>query len=149
MQKLTIALILISVIVVFSRINNNPLPQNPRRQSIMEKLTPKIEEKNLYKVVSDLSAFYNRHYLSETGFKASRWVIYEIIFKMLNQLPAERRKLFHTDKTRLVTHKEFPQQSVICVMEGSSLKDEVVVIGAHVDSVNSENSSGAAPGAGF
>jgi hypothetical protein len=119
-------------------------PQNPRRQKIMEKLTPNIQQKNLYQVVSDLSDFFNRYYLSETGIKASVWMR-EQFEKIISKLPSERRKLF---KVQYFQHPRFPQRSVICKMEGKSMKEEIVIVGGHIDSLNAGNRTGLAPGAG-
>jgi hypothetical protein len=138
------------VIFVFSQCNalfGSPLPEKPRRQTSMEKLIPKIEENNLHKVVSYLSSLKNRYSRSETGVRASSW-LRQAIFTMLNELPAERRKLFKTDNTGYINHPNIPQPSVVCVMEGKSLNKEVVIIGANIDAMNKADKEGPAPGAG-
>eukprot|EP01080_Neovahlkampfia_damariscottae_P002674 gene2674-3870_t len=124
--------------------SNKPFPEAPKRQKIMKKLTPEIKKKNLIKVVEDLSNFHNRYYQSETGVKASLW-LKDQFEKVISKLPAERKKMF---KVHLVPHRNYPQRSVICTMEGKSLKNEVVVIGGHIDSINAANrTTGKAPGA--
>ena len=47
----------------------------------------------------------------------------------------------------LYTHPGWAQPSVILTIQGTTLPSEVVVIGAHLDSINSSNPSGGrAPG---
>ena len=124
--------------------SKKPFPNAPRRQKIMKKLTPEIKKKNLLKVVEDLSEFHNRYYKAETGVQASVWLKSKFE-NVISKLSNERQKLF---KVQLVPHANYPQRSVICIMEGKGLKEEVVVIGGHIDSLNAANRTGRAPGAG-
>ncbi len=94
-----------------------------------------LQEPNIRGTITTLSSYTTRHYTSPTGVDAANWL------KGQWQTFAQGR----TDVTvELFTHT-WAQPSVILTLQGSTVPDEVVVIGGHLDSINSSGS--VAPGA--
>ncbi len=95
-----------------------------------------VLETNVRSTITSLSSYSTRYYTSQTGVDAanwlrSRWASY-----------AGTR----TDVTvELFRHASWAQPSVMLTIRGTTLPNEVVVIGGHLDSINSSGSS--APGA--
>jgi leucyl aminopeptidase len=99
-------------------------------------LMSSVLETNVRGTITSLSSYSTRYYTSQGGVDAanwlrSRWATY-----------AGTR----TDVTvELFRHASWAQPSVIFTIRGTTLPSEVVVIGGHLDSINSSGSS--APGA--
>ncbi len=94
-----------------------------------------LEEPNIRGTITTLSGYTTRHYTSQTGVDAAHWL------KGQWETMAQGR----TDVTvELFTHS-WAQPSVILTLQGSMVPGEVVVIGGHLDSINSSGS--VAPGA--
>ena len=94
-----------------------------------------LQEPNIRSTITTLSGYTTRHYTSQTGVDAANWL------KGQWQTYAQGR----SDVTvELFTHT-WAQPSVILTIQGSVAPSEVVVIGGHLDSINS--SGAAAPGA--
>ena len=86
-----------------------------------------MAEENLGQSIRDLSAFPNRLYNSADGVKASQW--------LMEQWTATA--LRHGAMTvEQVVHAGYAQRSVVATIPGSDLATEVVVLGAHLDSIN-------------
>ncbi len=101
-------------------------------------LLGQIDTQGLENTVSGLSAFYNRYYTQQSGLDASDWVKNE-----WQQIAAGRG-----DITVETVNHSWSQHSVVATITGQDLSDEVVIIGAHLDSINQSNPSGGqAPGA--
>ena len=93
--------------------------------------------------LTQFSAYHNRYYTSATGEESSEW--------LLSQVNDAFTSSGYTGEVsvRAFSHS-WRQSSVIARIEGSdpTLKSQVVVLGAHLDSVNLNNPSGGrAPGA--
>lgn len=116
-----------------------PLPDRPSRRDVVVPIISKVDERNLVETVKDLSSYYTRYYTTDTGVEAA----YYIRDKFNRYINESRR----TDiKVRLFEHS-WRQPSVIARIEGNGPdKNEVVIISAHEDSVNS-GAFGRAPGA--
>ncbi|KIJ63877.1 hypothetical protein HYDPIDRAFT_91781 [Hydnomerulius pinastri MD-312] len=95
----------------------------------------KIEE--MKNNLGNLTSFYNRYYLSESGVQASRWV-YDQVLGIIANAPANVRL-----SIEMFTHS-FPQPSVIARFEPSfgrsspnpTIALQRIIIGAHLDSAN-------------
>jgi leucyl aminopeptidase len=115
--------------------------RDPWRQELVEQLLPELSPAELLQNVRHLSSYYDRFYQSETGVKSATW-----IRDRLAGLASHRSDV----KVELVTHN-FKQPSVIATITGThpTLKNEIVVIGGHLDSINqySWGSQAQAPGA--
>ncbi len=108
--------------------------RDPKEQSKVAPLLKKVDEANLIAIVTKLSSFDNRDYQSDLGVKSAEYIKSEY----------ERIGAGRSDVTvELVTHR-FKQPSVVATLAGSGpQKNEIVVIGGHIDSI----SQGKAPGA--
>ncbi len=97
---------------------------------------PTLSADAIHKTIGELSAMKNRYFRSESGAAASAWI-------------AERWRSFtpRTDVTIEQVDHGYPQKSVIMTIPGTTLPDEVVVIGGHLDSISPGGTSGTAPGA--
>lgn len=101
-------------------------------------LIGKISASNLTNTVNTMSAFHNRYYTQQTGIDASEWL------KGHWQQIAQSR----SDISVEYFSHSWAQSSVVVTIAGSEKADEIVVIGGHLDSINSANASGGrAPGA--
>jgi leucyl aminopeptidase len=99
-------------------------------------LTAEMAEPNIRGTITTLSNYHTRYYTSTTGVDAANW-----IRNTWATLAAGR-----TDVTVAnFTHPTWAQPSVIMTITGTTLPNEVVVIGGHLDSIN--GSTGRAPGA--
>jgi leucyl aminopeptidase len=93
-------------------------------------------ESNVRSTITGLSGYSTRYYTSQSGVDAANWL------RTRWQGYAAGR----SDVTvSLFQHTGWAQPSVVLTIQGTSLPNEVVVIGGHLDSINS--SGGSAPGA--
>lgn len=96
-----------------------------------------VTEANVRSTITSLSSYTTRYYTSQTGVDAANW----LLSKWKSFVPATR-----TDVTvELFRHASWAQPSVILTIRGTTLPNEVVVVGGHLDSINT--SGGSAPGA--
>jgi leucyl aminopeptidase len=96
-----------------------------------------VLESNVRSTITSLSSYSTRYYTSQGGVDAANW----LLSKWKSYVPASR-----TDVTvELFRHASWAQPSVILTIRGTTLPNEIVVVGGHLDSVNS--SGGNAPGA--
>ncbi|MBP6002589.1 MAG: M20/M25/M40 family metallo-hydrolase [Pyrinomonadaceae bacterium] len=106
-------------------------------------VTPMLVEANELQnrqVILDLSAFPNRRYNQPSGMDSANW-----IKNKWTTLAAGRSDVtveFYAHPTATS-----PQPSIILTINGTTLPDEIVVLGAHQDSINTGGSTLAAPGA--
>ena len=89
---------------------------------VLQTLIPELEESRLRDLVTKLSSFPNRYYTTPDGVEAAEWI-------------ASYAKQY-TPNVRFFNHS-WAQPSVIARLEGSdaSVKDQVVILGAHLDSI--------------
>ncbi len=97
----------------------------------------KLSSSNLSSTVNTLSNYHNRYYTSQTGVDASNW----IKNKWAN-ISSGR-----SDISVESYNHSWNQSSVIATITGTTKPNEIVIIGGHLDSINSGNTSGRAPGA--
>jgi bacterial leucyl aminopeptidase len=97
-----------------------------------------VQELNIRNTINSLSTNWTtRRYNVQSGADAATWL------KSQWTTIANGRTDISVD---LFTHS-WLQPSVIATIQGTTLPDEVVVIGGHLDSINQSSSTGAAPGA--
>lgn len=110
-------------------------------QATVDPWIPQASEQNIYDTIEHLSGYLNRYYASSTGQSSAEW-----IRDTWQSLAAGRgdasTELFSCGSCST-------QPSVILTVQGSELPDEVVVLGAHLDSINGGGGgeSQVAPGA--
>lgn len=132
----------------YSRKVEKNCPRHPRNQialnyeidnpQVAKYLSRSIFHDNLAKIVSKLSTgFVTRDYLTADGIKASKWIKdhWERISSKRNDIIVMFFE--HSPSTS-------PQPSIIATIEGSVEKHSIVILGAHIDSINHW---GQAPGA--
>jgi leucyl aminopeptidase len=109
--------------------------RNPEQQDQVNPLLDQVDEGNLLSIVTQLSAYPDREYHTENGVEAAEWIKSEY-----ERIGANRSDIV----VELVKHS-FKQPSVVASIVGSGPnKDEIVVIGGHIDSISSGEE---APGA--
>jgi leucyl aminopeptidase len=97
-----------------------------------------VQELNIRNTINTLSTNWTtRRYNVQSGADAATWLKNE-----WTNIAAGRADV----SVEFFTHS-WLQPSVIATIQGTTLPNEVVVIGGHLDSINSSSSTGAAPGA--
>lgn len=97
-------------------------------QTVVTPVLSQMQAGNIATTITDMSAFVNRHYLTTGGTDGSNWL---------------RAKWagMATGRTDITvdqfTHSGYNQKSVILTINGTDNASEVVVIGGHLDSINS------------
>lgn len=109
-------------------------------QAAVNTMLAAAQESDNRQVILDLSAFPNRRYNQASGLESANW-----IKNKWTQLAGARRGI----SVEFFNHPSnvSPQPSVIMSIRGNSLPNEVVVLGAHQDSINGGGSTLSAPGA--
>ncbi|MCY0915444.1 M20/M25/M40 family metallo-hydrolase [Massilia antarctica] len=111
-------------------------------QARVTPLLARMEAKQIARTIAGLAAFPDRFYNTAHGARASEW---------LRQGWAAMGERHGKVLVETFAHAGYPQASVIATIAGSDLADEVVVLGAHLDSINThameEQGEAQAPGA--
>lgn len=108
-------------------------------ETMVKPLVSNVREGELRSTIETLAAFNNRFFTSDTGVEAARWIKdrWQALAKDIPGASAE-----------LIAHKGWSQPSVILTIPGSEKPDEIVVLGGHLDSINTRGGAQArAPGA--
>lgn len=89
-------------------------------------MTTKVKEFNIRDMIIKMSAFHNRYYKSQTGVDSQAFV----------KKTWENLAIGRTDvSVDYFSHSAWPQPSVVMTIEGTTNKDEIVIIGGHADSI--------------
>lgn len=109
-------------------------------QAIMAPMLAAMDEQNVARTITDLSAFVNRYYSSAHGAEASDW-----LRKTWEEIAAQHSAIAVTQ----FPHSGYEQRSVVATVAGTDKASEVVVLGAHLDSINItlSRTNAVAPGA--
>jgi leucyl aminopeptidase len=109
-------------------------------QSIVTPMLAQMQATNIGQTIVDLSSNTNRDYKTQYGVAASNWL------KNRWLTLGKGRTDFTVEQ---FTHANFPMKSVIATIKGTDKAAEVIVLSAHLDSINARDSSEAnrAPGA--
>jgi leucyl aminopeptidase len=102
-------------------------------------LLPQLSKSSLLGYIQQLSALSTRYYTSTGGAQAST-----MVRDTWTNLAANAGR---TDVTVSLFETGWAMKTVIATIPGSTLANEVVVVGAHLDSIAPNNSSTNAPGA--
>ncbi|MDH0867016.1 M20/M25/M40 family metallo-hydrolase [Mitsuaria sp. GD03876] len=111
------------------------------QQSVVTPILSQMQASNIGQTIVDLSANTNRYYTSSSGVAASNW-----LKQRWTTLAGGRSDI----TVEQFTHSGWAQKSVIATIAGTDNGTEVVVMGAHLDSINQSGGSGEtmrAPGA--
>ncbi len=109
-------------------------------QATVNPWLPQVQEANIYATISTLEAYHTRRYDTEMGKNAALW-IRDSWQALANGRSDVQVELFTACSNCSI------QPSVILTVQGTDLADEVVVVGAHLDSINRYGPSLRAPGA--
>jgi leucyl aminopeptidase len=93
----------------------------------VQNMLTQVNEFSIRETILKLSSFKNRYYKSQTGVDSQAW-----LKKSWETLAAGRSDV----SVDYFKHSNFPQPSVIMTVEGSSLKNEIVILGGHADSIS-------------
>jgi leucyl aminopeptidase len=106
------------------------IPSEVQYGAVVQEALPKLSVSRVEAFITDFSAFKNRHYQSATGVESSEWLQAQI------QESIESSAYPGVATVTPFSHS-WAQDSVIARIEGSDpeLKAEVVVLGAHLDSI--------------
>lgn len=109
-------------------------------QSVVSPMLVKMKDSNIRETITGLTAFANRYYAAAPGIQASNWL------KQKWEAVSDDRE--HISVAQYA-HMQFDQRSVIATIEGTDMADQVVVLGAHLDTINilANKDSTKAPGA--
>jgi len=121
--------------------NIKAIPTQLRYESLVRTLFNFISMQRIRDFVRDFSAYHNRNHLSATGAASQAW--------LLSQVRASVEGYNGEVTVTEVATPNSPQASIVVRIEGSDalLKDEVMIIGAHQDSINRNGATLQAPGA--
>lgn len=95
-------------------------------QAQVQPLINQVQDSQILNTIQTLSAFQNRYYKTSAGVAAS-----DAIANNWRALAAGRSDV----SVRQVTHKGWPQKSVVLTIKGTAKPAEIVVMGAHLDSI--------------
>lgn len=109
-------------------------------QSTVTPMLSQMQATNIGQTIVDLSAFVNRYYTTTGGVNSSNW-----IRDKWTQMAVGKSNV----SVAQFTHAAFPQKSVILTIQGSDNASEVVILGGHLDSINTAGTTETtvAPGA--
>lgn len=116
------------------------IPSTLKYQTLVNRLISSvINRQRVEAFIKEFSTFHTRYYESETGEQSQKW--------LLTQVQASLQNYSGVSSVREFDHG-YRQNSIIATIEGSdpTLKSEVVVLGAHQDSLNLRGSTLRAPG---
>jgi bacterial leucyl aminopeptidase len=109
-------------------------------QTLVSPVLSQMQASNITTTINDLSSFVNRYYTTTGGTDASNWL----------RAKWAGMATGRSDITvEQFTHSSWAQKSVILTINGTDNASEVVVIGGHLDSINSSGTGETtrAPGA--
>lgn len=98
-------------------------------QATVGRWLPQVQEQRLYDTINHLSSYRNRYYASSHGRTSAEWIRdhWQSLATGRSDVTTELFTACSTCST---------QPSVILTIRGWDLPDEVVVLGAHLDSIN-------------
>ncbi|MGZ8294408.1 MAG: M20/M25/M40 family metallo-hydrolase [Telluria sp.] len=96
-------------------------------QATVGPLLEQMQEKNIADTIAGLTGFANRYYTSAPGIESSNWLKRKWI-----ELAANRDNI----SIEQYAHVRYDQRSVIATIAGTDKAAEVVVMGAHLDTIN-------------
>ena len=101
-------------------------------QATVNRWLPQVQESRIYDTINHLSGYRNRYYASSFGRTSAEWI------RSHWQSLAAGRSHVSTELFTACTNCS-TQPSVILTIQGWDLPDEVVVLGAHLDSINASD----------
>ncbi|ODM92511.1 putative leucine aminopeptidase 1 [Orchesella cincta] len=121
-------------------VNIKAIPTTLRFQEIVRDVLTNLNSQRIEDFVREFSSYHNRYYAAQTGRDSQLW--------LLSQVESSIQGYAGSASVVEVDHG-YIQKSIVARLEGAdpTLKSEVIVLGAHLDSINIRGSSLQAPGA--
>lgn len=118
----------------------------PKHPNEVNKLIKEVRVENLTETVTTLSTkFKTRYYTTDESVKAAQWIIDKMKEYRGGRTDIEVETIAHSSSNPF---KKWKMPSVRARILGNGpQKDEIVVIGGHIDSINQRGSNNNAPGA--
>jgi leucyl aminopeptidase len=113
-------------------LKNQKFPSQPTHQDYVKSLFSKLSTTSLKEFNDKLTSFKTRYYQTDNGKQAAEW-----IFQEFEKIKGDRKDI----SVRFFSHN-WKQPSVIATIKGKDggvHADEIVIIGAHEDSINLRN----------
>ncbi len=104
-------------------------PKTPSKQRNVEPLLAELREVALEEFLLPLTQFHNRYFTSQSGYDASVF----IRDYALGLIEASGR----TDASAYLSETDFLQPNIIARIEGTNVCAPFLILGAHMDSINS------------
>ncbi|CAL8109374.1 unnamed protein product [Orchesella dallaii] len=119
---------------------NKGIPTRLRYEALVKQAFGNIDLGRIQTFIQTFSDFHNRYYDAETGVTSQRW--------LLEQVTASTRGYAGSVSVIEIEHT-WLQKSIIARIEGAdpTLGSELVILGAHQDSINTNGITLRAPGA--
>jgi leucyl aminopeptidase len=114
-------------------------PYTIDQKAVVVPLVAKVKESEIRATIETLSNFKNRYYGSDSGIEAAT-----LIKGRWQALAAK----FPGATAQLVKQQGWRQPSVILTIPGAEKPEEIVVLGGHIDSINTQDKGPAAPAPG-
>jgi leucyl aminopeptidase len=96
-------------------------------QAVVNGILPALQASNIAQTITDMSNFANRYYRTTNGANASNWLA-----QKWTTMASGRSDI----SVSQFTHSGYNQKSVIMTINGTDNASEVVLMGAHLDSIN-------------
>ncbi|KAJ7056589.1 peptidase [Mycena amicta] len=123
------------------------ITDTPPNSTIVADVLPLLSTAEPRANLKHLTSYHTRYYTSDTGAAASNW-LYSKILAYTEELASEEQKALITIES--VKHAWKQNSIVIRIAPLDALAtDPTIVLGAHIDSINHENVTFRAPGAGL
>lgn len=97
------------------------------QETLVTNAINEVEEVSIREMIEKLSSYETRHYKSASGLDAIEFIRSEWMSLIKNRSDIS---------LEVFKHKEFPQPSLIVTIKGSTIPDEIVILGAHSDSIS-------------
>ena len=105
---------------------------------VVQALIAGMQEANVRATITSLAAFFTRYHTTQTGLDSANWIRNQWAGFAAGRPDVTVQLFTHPTATT-------PQPSVILTIPGTTLPSEIVVLGAHQDSING-GATGRAPG---
>lgn len=96
------------------------------KEDLVVDFLKEVDEFQIRSTILKLSSFHNRYYKAQTGVDSQNWLKskWEGLAQGRSDIKVEHYK-----------HSKWPQPTVVMTVEGTTMKDEIIVIGGHADSI--------------
>ncbi|KXN64602.1 Zn-dependent exopeptidase, partial [Conidiobolus coronatus NRRL 28638] len=124
------------------KVSNSNLPKSIRYKSQTGRAIKELDMRKAKKFLTKLSSFHTRYYSSTTGTQAAVF-----IKEYINDI-VKKYKYQNNIEVIEIKHDDYDQPDLIVRFKGVRDPSEIVILGSHIDSINSDDpENGRSPGA--